>query len=57
MSEFFRNLLNNDNDSYRKELHGRFRDSFKAVGCPSLSEAFNAAKYASETESFLEALE
>ena len=46
-----------DNETYWKGLHGCFSGSLKAVGWPSLSEAFNAAKYASESESFLKVLE
>ena len=46
-----------NNDTYWKELHGRFNGRLKAVGWPSLSESFNEAKYLSETQSFLDALE
>ena len=46
-----------NNETYWKELHGCFNGSLKAVGWPTLSESFNEAKYLSETESFLQALE
>jgi SAM-dependent methyltransferase len=46
-----------NNETYWKELHGSFNGSLKAVGWPTLSESFNRAKYLSETESFLQALE
>ncbi|PWT76726.1 MAG: hypothetical protein C5B60_03785 [Chloroflexi bacterium] len=45
-----------DNDTYWVGLHRQYRGTLKAVGWPSLSEAFNAAKYRSETESFLSVL-
>ena len=46
-----------NNETYWKELHGSFNGRLKAVGWPSLSESFNEAKYLSETQSFLDALE
>ena len=46
-----------ENERYWNELHEHYRGKLRAVGWPALSEAFNAAKYASETDSFLRALE
>jgi SAM-dependent methyltransferase len=45
-----------ENADYWRELHGRFNGTLKAVGWPGLSEAYNEAKYVSETHSFLEAM-
>ena len=46
-----------ENSEYWRTLHGRCTGSLRAVGWPTLSESFNEAKYLSETESFLHALE
>ena len=46
-----------ENADYWRALHRHHNGSLKAVGWPSLSESFNEAKYLSETQSFLDALE
>jgi SAM-dependent methyltransferase len=51
------NSIRYDYETYWTGLHRQFTGSLKAVGWPSLSEAFNAAKYRSETESLLSALQ
>ena len=45
-----------NNKSYWIDLHESFSGSLRAVGWPSLSEAFNQLKYESESEGFIKAL-